>query len=142
MSIAALCLLGLQSTLDGNAIKALNNLRLGTGYSNTILFIANIFMWSISIYSIFSGVMLLKYIFTTGLKTYLKENMLLCKLYRFFVRKINNIRNELYHLDLKDKSNKMIIKIILINFLILSLISAIWIFGIGAAAIILLYYSL
>ncbi|WP_394875680.1 sensor histidine kinase [Clostridium neonatale] len=135
LSIAALCLLGLQSTLDGNAIKALNNLRLGTGYSNTILFIANIFMWSISIYSIFSGVMLLKYIFTTGLKTYLKENMLLCKLYRFFVRKINNIRNELYHLDLKDKSNKMIIKIILINFLILSLISAIWIFGIGAAAI-------
>ena len=135
LSIVALCSFGLQSTLDGNAIKALNNLRLGAGYSNTILFIANIFMWSISIYSIFSGVMLLKYIFTTGLKNYLKENMLLCKIYRFFLKKANKIKEELYNLDLRDKSNKVILKIVIINFVILSLISIIWFFGVGVAAI-------
>lgn len=140
--IVVICVSGIGVTLDGNAIEVLNRLNLGSAYSNTILFIANILMWSFAIYLIFSGVMLLKYIFNTGLIAYFKENMLVYKIYKFFVRSIKSLKYEIYHIDLKDKYHITIIKIILINFVIVSLISLIWFFGIGAAAIysIVLFY--
>ena len=131
----SICIFGVETTLNGEALRGLNSLSLGNAYSDTILFLANLVMWSIIIYAIFSGVILLKHIFKTGFVLYLKENLLIVKIYNLVIRNANKIKDELYHLDLRDKSNKLILKIVIINFVILLLISIIWVFGIGAAAI-------
>lgn len=135
ISCAVVTVLGVQNTIDGNLLRILERLNFGESYTKTVIVILNMIMWSFSIYAIFSGAMLLKHIFKTGFVSYLKENLLIVKIYKFFARKVNKVKDELYHLDLRDKSNKVILKIIIINFVILSLISIIWFFGIGAAAI-------
>lgn len=92
--------------------------------------ILNIFIWIIVIYSIFAGDMLLKHIFNTGLVKYLKENLLIIKLLKSLKRGTNNLIDYVEHIDLSDKSNKAIIKVLLINFVVVSIICVTWFFGI------------
>lgn len=97
--------------------------------------VLNIIMWFIISYLIFAGDMLLKHIFNTGLTKYLKENLLIVKILKFLKRGSNNLIDYVVNIDLTDKSNKVIIKVLIINFLILSGISIIWFLGIGASII-------
>ncbi len=126
---------GVQGTLDGSLIRILNDLNMGGMYSNIISNVLNIGLWITTIYSIFTGVMLLKYILITGLFKYYKDNTILYKTFNFVRKMVLKLKNDIYHMDLKDKSNKMILKIVVINFFIVSFISIICFFGIIAALV-------
>ena len=97
--------------------------------------IANILIWFIIIYLIFAGDMLLKHIFNTGLVKYFKENLLIIKIIKSLKKGSDNLIYYIEHIDLTDKSNKVIIKVLVINFLVISVISIIWFFGIIASLI-------
>lgn len=121
----------LQNTLIQNLVRS----EIKQELKNFITVIVNIIVWTITIYSIFAGDMLLKHIFNTGLVKYLKENLLIIKLVKSLRKLINNLIDYVEHIDLADKSNKVIIKVLVINFLVVSVICVTWFFGILATFI-------
>jgi signal transduction histidine kinase len=88
---------------------------------NYVIWLAIFFLWFLAILSIRS-------VFTKGLKRYIKENTIfgicyvICKKALFTIRKI----------DLRDSSNKQILKIVAINFIILVIFCTLWVAGIVA----------
>lgn len=122
-------------TLEGTLGTGMVILGINPQFDSTLRFSINIGIWCITFYFIFAGAMLLKYIFTIGLIQYLKENLLIIKLFRFAKSLVNKSIDYIVNIDLTDKSNKFIIRALIVNFVILSLISCIWFFGIGAAFI-------
>lgn len=85
-------------------------------------------------------------LFTMGLKGYLKENSLIVrssgkirKGVRWIIEKCKAGLDKIYrsfdHVDLDDKNNRFILKLVLVNFVILVCICAIWVFGIIALVI-------
>lgn len=120
-------------TLEGTLGQGIVIFDMNPQFNSALIFSINIGIWCIAFYSIFAGAMLLKYIFTTGLIKYLNENLLIVKSFRAAKLLINKSINYIGNIDLTDKSNKFIIRALIVNFIILSLISCIWFFGIGAA---------
>lgn len=121
----------LQNTLIQNLVRS----DIKQELKNFITIIVNIIVWTITIYAIFSGDMLLKHIFNIGLVKYLKENLLIIKLCKALKKWTNNLIYYVEHIDLSDKSNKVIIKVLVINFLVVSIICVTWFFGILATLI-------
>lgn len=121
-------------TLSGNVTSILVELFSITSTSAIIVAnIGNVVLWVIIIYFILNSVTLLKHIFKSGFKPYMSDNLLMLKIWRFCLRKAEEFYDYLCHIDLNDRTNKDLIKILGVNFVILSIISMIWFFGIGAA---------
>lgn len=76
-------------------------------------------------------------IFVLGPKTYIKESVLVYRIYPWMKKQIERIIQSLLHVDLRSDTNKILIKVILINFIILGFISLFWFWGIG----VLIVYS-
>ena len=87
-----------------------------------------------------------RHLFTMGLKGYLKENSLIVhssgkikKGVRWMIEKCKAGLDKIYrsfdHIDLDDKNNRFILKLVLVNFVILVCICSIWVFGIIALVI-------
>ena len=77
-------------------------------------------------------------IFSMGPRQYIREHVF-C--YRFFpwMKKIwAQIYDNLLHINLKEDANRLLIKIVLVNFIILGFISLLWVWGLAA----LLVYSI
>ncbi|WP_271814770.1 sensor histidine kinase [Clostridium beijerinckii] len=104
----------------------------------------NIIMWMAAIYIIFAGVMLLKSIINFGVIKYLKENLLIIKISRQIKKLFSNVFNYIGHIDLNDKSNKFIIKVIGVNLIIMLICCIFWFFGIVIALIynMILFHSI
>lgn len=124
------------STLNNEwLINAFMKVGFSTSFVNPLLDVGNVIFWFILLLTVFAATLVLKLIFTKGLIKYIKENTLVGKLIRVILKIFRKIYNELVNVDLKDKSNKVILKVVAVNFLILSFMCAIWFFGIGTALI-------
>ena len=124
-----------EATVGGNAADIMEYLGMSTAYDNTVVYSANLITWFVVIYFILSGMTYLKQIFNLGIKRYIKERFLIVRIYRFILRKTENALDYLSRIDLSDKSNKVIIKVLIANFFIISAVSIIWFFGIFAALV-------
>ncbi|MDO5517079.1 MAG: sensor histidine kinase [Clostridium sp.] len=127
-------IVAVMGTLSGDLSKAivkLFNIQLVS--AGFIVNIANVVLWTVIIYFIVNGVTLLKHIFKTGFKSYMRDNLLILRIWRFSLRKAEGFYDYLCHIDLTDKTNKDLIKVLGVNFIILSVMSMIWFVGIGAA---------
>jgi signal transduction histidine kinase len=76
-----------------------------------------------------SGLSLLQ-VFSMGLKKYLKERTITGRLILWTIKKTKSLFKYLGEIDLTDSSNKAIIKILAVNFLILMVLCSIWFMGI------------
>ena len=87
-----------------------------------------------------------RHLFTMGLKGYLKENSLIVRFsgkikkgVRWMIEKCKAGLDKIYrsfdYIDLDDKNNRFILKLVLVNFVILVCICSIWVFGIIALVI-------
>lgn len=123
------------STIEGIFYGGFNNFGISPMAINVLISSANILLWILVIYLILAGDMLLKHIFNTGFINYFKENLLILKIAKFIKKYSEDAVNYLEHIDLTDKSNKVIIKVLAINFVIMTLISMIWFFGFIASII-------
>jgi signal transduction histidine kinase len=112
--------------------------------TTSLLMIGNVAYWFILLITAFSTIVLLKFIFNKGINNYIKENTIIYKLFKCLKNLWIKIYDNITDIDLKDKSNKVIIKILAVNFIILAFMCSIWIFGIGIAIIytICLFFAL
>lgn len=122
-------------TISGKAIDVLEYLRIRGIFDNVLIYLCNLALWMVIIYFILSGMTYLKGIFHYGFKNYVKDKVLLVRFFRYVAKKIEDGMDYLSHIDLSDRSNKVIIKVLIINFIVLSGISIIWFFGIFASAV-------
>lgn len=85
---------------------------------------------NVGIWVIFFGMMMfmsyqLKYLFHIGFKRFIKENTVCGWFYYKFIRLINRVLN----FDLKERTNQTVIKIVVVNFFIVTIISFFFAFG-------------
>ena len=129
-------IIAVTGTLGGDISKAIGNMfNISAASANLVVNIGNVALWLVIIYFILNGTTLLKHIFKTGFKSYMNDNLLILRIWRFVLRKAEEFYDYLCHIDLTDKTNKDLIKVLGVNFVILSVMSMIWFFGIGAALV-------
>lgn len=97
--------------------------------------IINIMFWTICFGIVFISIILFKYIFSIGVKKFLKENSLVYKVLRSIWRTIKRTYDFLISFDLKNNENKRIVKLLGINLIIVSVISLFWFFGVFVAIV-------
>lgn len=90
------------------------------------IFLFTLFYWMVGC---------LRTVFTMGLKRYIKERVLIYRIWPWLCKLCRNTYDGLLHINLKDDSNRALLKIVLINFIILGFISLMWFFGIGALVV-------
>lgn len=87
-------------------------------------------------------------VFAIGIKAFIRERSLIYKcvtgMKRFFSRKAGQLKEEILHVDLGEKANKTIWKLVIINFFLLAVCCCMWVFGWAALVIysIILYFCL
>ncbi len=100
---------------------------------NILTYSINVIYWFIGFSVVFAGIMILKYIYKSGLKTYIKEKCLVYKTFAYILNKIQIIFKWCTNIQLNKKDNKKIITILGINFIIITLMCSVWFFGILVA---------
>ena len=95
-----------------------------------IIWIFNFIIWLLSYSAVFFFVLVIKYVFNVGVIDYIKERTIFGMVIMLCVRIIKRTLDEITKVDLREKNNKLIIKVLVINAVILLLITSIWFFGI------------
>lgn len=95
-----------------------------------IIWIFNFIIWLLSYSAVFFFVLVIKYVFNVGVIDYIKERTIFGMVIMLCVRIIKRTLDEITKVDLREKNNKLIIKLLAINAVILLIITSIWLFGI------------
>ena len=95
-----------------------------------LIWIFNFIIWLLSYAAVFFFVLVIKYIFNFGIVEYIKRRTIFGMVIMFFVKIIKRTLDEVTKVDLREKNNKLIIKLLVINAVILLIITSIWFFGI------------
>lgn len=77
----------------------------------------------------------LRCVFIIGPKRYIQERVIIYRIWPWAKSSIKNVYNSMLHVNLKEDTTKVLIKVVLINFIILGFISLMWVWGIGALII-------
>ncbi|MEI3325190.1 MAG: HAMP domain-containing sensor histidine kinase [Thomasclavelia sp.] len=112
-------------TLNGYYISKLSSVGFGK-YSEIILSTMNIGTWIIFLFLCMFTVYYIKSIFKEGIISFLKNNMLCC----WIIRTLKKIFNKIISFDFNDNINKIVLKIVIVNGLIISIICCFFIFGV------------
>ncbi|WP_300381615.1 HAMP domain-containing sensor histidine kinase [Clostridium sp.] len=91
--------------------------------------VANVVYWMTLFFTVFIAISLFKYIFGEGIIKYLKENTLVGRIIRFISIKSKKVFENLSKIDFKEDSNKYILKVVGINFVIVSICCVFWFAG-------------
>ena len=86
----------------------------------------------------------LRTIFTMGPMEYLRKRVITYRIWPWMCSTAKKAYDSLLHINLTDNTNRVLLKIVLINFIILGFISMLWFWGIGALLIysVVLFYLL
>lgn len=95
-----------------------------------IIWIFNFIIWLLSYSAVFFFVLVIKYVFNVGVIDYIKERTIFGMVIMLCVMIIKRTLDEITKVDLREKNNKLIIKLLAINAVILLIITSIWFFGI------------
>lgn len=83
------------------------------------------------IFGIMMGTVLIFYpVWNLGVKGYIREYSMIYQIFPWIKRKWNGFTEEVRHIDFSEESNKTILKIVVVNFLILAVLMCMWMFGI------------
>ncbi|WML32902.1 HAMP domain-containing sensor histidine kinase [Clostridium sp. OS1-26] len=99
----------------------------------------NILYWFICFGAAFVSIIIIKHIFKTGIREYIKGNSLIYKILRSIWRASGRVNKKfcgyLRNIDLKEKNTKKLAILLGINLIIVSIISCFWFLGIIVAVI-------
>lgn len=95
-----------------------------------VIWILNFIIWALSYAAVFFFILIIKYVFNVGVIRYIKKRTIFGRVIMFCVRIIKRTLDEITKVNLGEKNNKLIIKLLLINAVILLIITSIWFFGI------------
>ena len=76
-----------------------------------------------------------RHIFTMGLKEYLQKRVLIYRFWPWITKWCRRIYQGLLHIDLRNNASRVLLKLVLINFIILGFISLLWYWGLAALII-------
>ena len=116
--------------LEGNLEYLFGFIINGFTVSQNLIWFFNFITWVIEFGVAFFAVLIIKYIFNMGFKEYFKKRTILGRILTLIIRYVKKVLNEVTKVDLSEKNNKLIIKLLLINAVILLIITSIWFFGI------------
>ncbi len=77
----------------------------------------------------------LRPVFTLGLREYIRQYSYIYQIFPWLKTKSDRLRREVEHIDFSERSTKTIVKIVVINFIVLSVCSIMWFFGTFALAV-------
>lgn len=86
----------------------------------------------------YGSVRFIRPVFTLGIREYIRQYSFLYQIFPWLKSKWNRFKHEVGHIDFSEKSTKVIVKIVIVNFAVLTVCSSMWFFGIGA----LIVYSI
>ncbi len=124
----------IKSTIKGDLIN-FSQIYVNTRINATLISAINIIYWVVGFLIIFIGVTIVKYIFKIGIKQYVMGNSLTYKILSGVFRVNKRLYGYIRNIDLKEKNTKKLVMILGINFLILSIMSCMWVLGIIVAII-------
>ena len=120
------------ATQQGNLIDALKEINLNDlGF--IIQGVLNIGLWAIFFGAAMFGVFHIKYIFHKGFVKYLKENTIIA----WIIFKLEKLVNKVLSFDLREDMNNAVLKVVLVNFAIIVVIS--FVFGFGGFFFAIIY---
>ncbi len=100
-----------------------------------------VFIVGLSVLAIYSmwylSIRFIRPVFTLGVRQYIKEYSFFYQIFPWLKKQWDKLKHEAEHINFNKKSTKTMVKIVVINFVILSVCSFMWFFGIFA----LLVYS-
>lgn len=132
-------------TLNGEAKAVLERLLQQTGIVNEILLYgANLLLLMANYFLAWCIGLNLRDIRKLRIWGYIKERSLIYRFFPFMKSKITGLYDIIVHFDVSKKANKLIIRLVLINGIILFFISSLWFGGFGIAVVysVLLYIVL
>ncbi len=98
--------------------------------SQILIYVLNFTIWMIVLSIWLIAIVSYRQIFTIGIKKYLFEKTIFFKIAASIMKHIKMFFYSLKKIDLTDSTNKYIIKILLVNFVVLSIFCSIWFLGI------------
>ena len=119
-----------KATLNGDLQVIFTEMVPNLILSERVIWIFNFIIWLLSYAAVFFFVLVIKYIFNFGIVEYVKRRTIFGIVIMFFIRIIKRTLDEVTKVDLGEKNNKLIIKLLVINAIILLIITSIWFFGI------------
>lgn len=144
--IALICILAIVMVMDEPSYSIINHTLNGTLINaapvitsqaavDILTVITNLLYWVISFGIVFYTGVIFKHIVKLGVRNYLKENSLIYKFLRALWRTNRRIYNYFRNIDLRDKETRKLAMLLGINLLIISIMSAMWFFGILLAIV-------
>lgn len=131
-----LCFQLLFVTLNGEASAVLERVIPQTGIVNELLLYgANLLFLTANYFLAWYIGMNLRDIRRLGIWGYIKERSLIYRFFPFIKSKITGLYDTVVHFDVSKKANKLIIRLVLINGIILFFISSLWFGGFGIAVV-------
>lgn len=118
----------IEPTINGDILNILKNANMW--YLDSIEYILNILFWIFIYGGIFFGITYIKNIFDMGFKKYLKEQVLVYRFKEVIFAGIRKISRYIKGIDLNKKSDKVLLILLGINFVIVSILCSVWFFGI------------
>ena len=120
----------IKATLNGDLQAIFTEVISDLIISDIVVWIFNFIIWILSYAAVFFFVLIIKYVFNIGFVKYIKQRTIWGRVIMFFVKAIKRTLDEITKVDLREKNNKLIVKLLLINAVILLIITSIWFFGI------------
>ena len=130
---------------EEQAIRAYQELLSGTIVGYDLLIVLRLLLFLILVYGIwFLSVYFIRPVVALGVSSYIKEYSLIYQMFPWLKKKWKEFYEEISHVDFKEKSTKTMIKVVVLNFVVILLISCLWFFGIWVAIIysLVLFYFL
>jgi signal transduction histidine kinase len=118
-------------TASGNQISGTNYSIIPAWVQQSLIIVINYIVWMLIFGICYLIVLSMRQVITLGPIRYYKEKILFVKLFRSLWRKTKSMFTSLSDIDLTDPTNKAIIKILSVNFVILFLLCSIWFIGIA-----------
>lgn len=120
-------------TLQGGLSEALKMTSLPN--LDIVTNIINVLYWMIIYGFVFYEVIYVKYIFNIGIKNYIRKNVLVYKFKEVIFAVLRKLVNYIKGIDLNKSSDKVLLIILGINFVIVSILCSVWFFGIFGVVI-------
>lgn len=142
----ALCILSISasvtadpSVMNQQSIKAvLTSIGFNATAASILQYIWGLIGWLLIFAVCYWTIGCFRHIFTLGIKEYIKTKVLIYRIWPWLKKNCRSlyqqIRYSLLHIDLRDNASRILLKIVLINFIILGFISLLWVWGLGALA--------
>ena len=125
-------------TNQGELYETLLRANFLPGVAGIMVKLWNLLWWSVPFAIVYWAILCLRDVFNIGLKRYLRERTLI----GWFCTWVKHCCIKIYYyvgnINLKERSDKTIFRIVGINFIILAVLCSLWFFGIGA----LILYSI